>query len=174
MAGNGDGVQLLGYWASPFALRIKWALKLKEIHYEYVEDHLLDKSPMLLQYNPVHKKIPVLVHKAFSKVGAEQEQAAKELRENLKTLESALEGKHFFGGETIGFLDIAVGWIGCWARMNEEVAGVNMIDVEMTPLLGAWFQKFLKLPIIKECLPPQDKLLVHTKEFHKMLMAALT
>lgn len=63
MAGNGDGVQLLGYWASPFALRIKWALKLKEIHYEYVEEHLPDKSPMLLQYNPVHKKIPVLVHK---------------------------------------------------------------------------------------------------------------
>lgn len=112
--------------------------------------------------------------KAFSKVGAEQEQAAKELRENLKTLESALEGKHFFGGETIGFLDIAVGWIGCWARMNEEVAGVNMIDGEMMPLLSAWFQKFLELPIIKECLPPQDKLLVHTKEFHKMLMAALT
>ncbi|KAJ9673952.1 hypothetical protein PVL29_023479 [Vitis rotundifolia] len=104
MAGNGDGVQLLGYWASPFALRVKWALKLKEIHYEYVEEHLPDKSPMLLQYNPVHKEILVLVHKA-----------AKELRENLKTLESALEGKHFFGGETIGFLDIAVGWIGCWA-----------------------------------------------------------
>lgn len=63
MAGNGDGVQLLGYWASPFALRVKWALKLKEIHYEYVEEHHPDKSPMLLQYNPVHKKIPVLVHK---------------------------------------------------------------------------------------------------------------
>ena len=49
-------------------------------------------------------------------------------------------GKQYFGGETIGFLDIAVGWIGCWARMNEE-AGVNMIDEEMIPLLSVWFQK---------------------------------
>lgn len=111
--------------------------------------------------------------RAFSKVGEEQVQAAKELRENLKTLESALDGRQFFGGETIGFLDIAVGWIGYWAPVNEEVAGVKMIDAEMIPSLSVWFQKFLELPVIKECLPPEDKLLAHTKEFHKMLTAAL-
>lgn len=62
MAGSLDQVQLLGYWGGPFPLRVKWALKLKEIDYEYVEEHLPEKSPMLLQYNPVHKKVPVLVH----------------------------------------------------------------------------------------------------------------
>jgi glutathione S-transferase len=35
---------------------------------------------------------------AFVKKGEELEKAAKEVRENLKTLESGLEGKRFFGG----------------------------------------------------------------------------
>ncbi|XP_065860678.1 probable glutathione S-transferase parC [Euphorbia lathyris] len=55
-------VTLLDFWPSPFGMRIRIALAEKGIKYEYKEEDLRNKSPLLLQMNPVHKKIPVLIH----------------------------------------------------------------------------------------------------------------
>ncbi|CAI9760006.1 unnamed protein product [Fraxinus pennsylvanica] len=224
MAPEKELVQLIGFWGSPYVLSVRWALKLKGIEYEYHEENLLKKSPLLLQYNPVYKKVPVLLHNgkplveslmiiqyidetwkqnplqpqdpyeraktlfwakfahekciapmvsSFFKIGEEQEKCVKEACEHLRTLESALEeGKRFFGGETIGFVDIAAAWMGCWARIIEEILSVKLIDEEKMPRLIAWFSNVVEVPALKECMPPTQNLLEHNIKFRKFLVAA--
>ncbi|GJN19973.1 hypothetical protein PR202_gb07293 [Eleusine coracana subsp. coracana] len=61
MAGEGD-LKVLGVWTSPFVIRVRVALNLKGLPYEYVEEDLGNKSALLLSSNPVHKAVPVFIH----------------------------------------------------------------------------------------------------------------
>ncbi|XP_022735176.1 probable glutathione S-transferase [Durio zibethinus] len=57
-----EEVVLLDFWPSPFGMRVRVALTEKGIKYEYKEEDLRNKSALLLHMNPIHKKIPVLIH----------------------------------------------------------------------------------------------------------------
>jgi glutathione S-transferase len=91
--------------------------------------------------------------------GEEKMKAIESAQESLAFLEKQIEGKKYFGGEEIGFLDLAAGWIPHWLNVMEEAGGMKLLDAEKFPSLHEWAQNFIQIPLIRECIPPRDKLL---------------
>ncbi|KAK6936496.1 Glutathione S-transferase, N-terminal [Dillenia turbinata] len=181
-------VELIGQWASPFVKRVKWVLRMKGFEYEYVEEDVRNKSERLLSTNPVHKKVPVLVHngkpiavsclwmilfkglrlafgpnllktrKVLFLKGDEQEEVVKQAIEALDALEGELNAKKFFGGDQVGLVDIVLGWATIWLGVIEEVSDVKLFDSEKHPSLACWMKNFTELSVVKEDIPPRDQL----------------
>ncbi|KAH7844532.1 hypothetical protein Vadar_029068 [Vaccinium darrowii] len=222
-----EAVKLLGYWVSPFPKRVEWALRLKGVEYEYIEEDIYNKTPQLLELNPVHKKVPVLIHgekvipesfimleyidetwkqypilpqdpydramaRFWAKVGdeklfynaqramctqfeEEKERYLKEAVESLEKIEEVLiKGKSkFFGGEKIGYLDIALGWISYWLPVWEEVGSMKIVDPILFPSITAWMENIRNHPVIKDKLPPRDKMVAYFQWFKKEIGASL-
>ncbi|KAL3613717.1 Glutathione S-transferase U1 [Castilleja foliolosa] len=62
-----DEVILLDVDVSMFGMRVRVALAEKGVEYEYREENLMvGKSSLLVEMNPVHKKVPVLIHNGKS------------------------------------------------------------------------------------------------------------
>uniref|UniRef100_A0A0E0F087 glutathione transferase n=1 Tax=Oryza meridionalis TaxID=40149 RepID=A0A0E0F087_9ORYZ len=220
-------LKLLGTWPSPFVVRVRLALGLKGLSYEYVEQDIRDKSELLVVSNPVHKKVPVLIHggkpvcesqiivqyidEAFLGAGAsllpsdpheravarfwaayiddefatkframgeakeeeEKGEAAAQVFAALETLEEAMKaccskGKVFFGGDSAGYVDVALGGFLGWIKAAEALAGVAFLDGARTPLLAAWAVRFSSLEAAKEAIPSVERL----REFHVAMHAA--
>ncbi|GMI79864.1 glutathione S-transferase TAU 16 [Hibiscus trionum] len=213
----GDGnVKVLGAWASPFLMRVRVALHLKSVEYENIEENLLEaKSELLLKSNPVHKKIPVLIHgdnpvcesliivqyidevwstktsilpsdpyeRANSRFWAAyvddkffpalrmvlvgtteeaQKAAMAEVLEGVVLLEEAFKklskGKAFFGGDSVGFVDLAAGSLLAWIKVIEKFTETKLLSEAKTPSLVAWADCFSTHAAVKDVFPDVDKL----------------
>ncbi|CAK9134323.1 unnamed protein product [Ilex paraguariensis] len=183
---KGD-VKLVGSWPSPYVNRVQVALNVKSIDYEFIEENLAAKSNSLLKSNPVQKKIPVLIHadkpicesliiiqyidEWFPLIGelrtaqGEEAKAAviERIVEGLLLLEQVFDncgkGKVFFGGDSIGYLDIALGCFLGWLRVAEITADVKLLSESKTPKLLGWAERFYSNDAVKDVVPEAEKLI---------------
>ncbi|KAL0385675.1 UNVERIFIED_CONTAM: Glutathione S-transferase U17 [Sesamum radiatum] len=218
-------LKLLGTWACPYVNRAELALKVKSIEYEFIEDIPYQKSELLLKYNPVHKKIPVLIHgdrpvcesliivqyiddawatgpsilpsdpydralsrfwvayiddkwfptmKQLETASGDEERATVvgKVLEGFALLEEAFvkcsKGKAFFGGDNVGYLDIALGCFLGWVKVAEIIGGGKLLDESKFPGLAGWAERFLSHDVAKDILPDAMKIL----EFFGKVQAA--
>ncbi|RDY04423.1 hypothetical protein CR513_11866 [Mucuna pruriens] len=212
-----DEVVLLDFLLSTFGMRVRIALAEKGIKYELKEEDLMSKSPLLLQMNPVHKKIPVLIHNGkpicespiiveyieevwkdknpllpcdhyqraqarfwadygdkkiyiigkmlWTTKGEKQEAAKKEFIEALKLLEEQLGEKTYFGGDNLGFVDIALVPYYSWFKVY-EIFGTLNIENEC-PKFIAWAKRCLLKESVSKSLPDQHKVYEFIVEIKK-------
>ncbi|CAN6319424.1 unnamed protein product [Urochloa humidicola] len=231
MASNGEeqpaAVRVIGGWASHYAIRVYVALKLKGVEYEFLQEVVGNKSELLLKSNPVHKKIPVLLHhgKPIAEsmvilqyidvvwasdgapailpadpyarsverfwaqyvddkiapasvvlrgvVNGDKDEAAAQVSTALQHLEEAFvkcsQGKSYFGGDNIGFLDIVLGSHLGWLKAAEEIAGVKVLDESKFPELTAWADRFYAHHAVRDVMPETDRLV----QFNTYLISVL-
>ncbi|KAG5087767.1 hypothetical protein AAZX31_01G038400 [Glycine max] len=109
---------------------------------------------------------------------AEDDEAKKphfeQAEEGLERLEEVFnkysEGKAYFGGDSIGFIDIGFGSFLSWMRVIEEMSGRKLLDEKKHPGLTQWAETFAADPAVKGILPETDKLV----EFAKILQLKWT
>ncbi|XP_061371488.1 probable glutathione S-transferase isoform X2 [Gastrolobium bilobum] len=175
-----DEVVLLDFWPSPFGMRVRIALAEKGIKYENKEEDLINKSPLLLQMNPVHKKIPVLIHsdpyqraqarfwadlvdkkiydirrKLWTTKGEELEAAKKGFMDAIKLLEEQLGDKAYFGGDKFGFVDVAVIPFYSWFKVYKIFGNIN--TESECPKFIAWAKRCMQKESVSKSLPEQEK-----------------
>lgn len=99
--------------------------------------------------------------------------AIAQVEEGLALLEEAFgkcsKGKAFFGGDQIGYLDIAFGCFLGWLKVTEKFNGIKLLSEAKTPGLVNWADRFCSDAAVKDVMPNTDEL----AEFGKMVIAKI-
>jgi len=104
------------------------------------------------------------VWKTFLSKEEEREENKEEACELLRSLESELKDKKYFGGDDIGYLDIAANVVAFWIQRVESVVGIDLLNQDSFPILCKWIERlYHEIPLMKECLPPKERHLVYIK-----------
>lgn len=112
---------------------------------------------------------PALRMAAITKSEDAKAKAMEEVEEGLLQLEAAFialsKGKSFFGGETIGFIDICLGSFLVLLKAREKLKNEKILDELKTPSLYRWANQFLSNEMVKNVVPDIDKVAKFIEEF---------
>ncbi|KAE8686912.1 hypothetical protein F3Y22_tig00111027pilonHSYRG00485 [Hibiscus syriacus] len=218
-------VKVQGTWSSPFVMRVRIAFHLKSLNYEFVQENMMQgKSELLLKSNPVHKKVPVLIHghnpiwsplsltlfTTSTRSGPPHLPFSLPISTNTPILDFGLpmpttryvihnslpgreecvgwfnggsqkggdgggvegavvleeafkkwsKGKTYFGGDDLGYVDIAVGSFLAWIKTIEKFTETKMFSEAKTPSLAVWADCFSSNAAVKDVFPTLISLLI--------------
>ncbi|XP_066314621.1 probable glutathione S-transferase GSTU6 [Miscanthus floridulus] len=156
---------------------------------QYIDEAFSTNGPSLLTVEPYERALArfwgaYIDDKLFSsafqvrkaKTEEEKAEALKQTFAAVETLEAAFKelskGKPFFGGDSVGYLDIVLEGFVPMVYYGEARYGIKLFDDTRSPLLVAWVQRFGALDAAKAILPDVDKLVEYSKM--KQARAAMT
>jgi len=92
----------------------------------------------------------------------DKDEAAAQVSTALKHLEEAFvkcsQGKHYFGGDRIGFLDLVLGSHLGWFKAVEKISGIKLLKEAKYPEITAWADRFCTHHAVKDGMPETDRL----------------
>ncbi|TVU31927.1 hypothetical protein EJB05_23638, partial [Eragrostis curvula] len=102
------------------------------------------------------------------KTDEERAEVMHQTLEAVEVLEGGLKecsgGKGaFFGGDSIGYIDILLGGLVSWVKATESLSGIKLIDTTKTPLLAAWMEHFCELHVAKTILQDVNAVVEYAK-----------
>ncbi|KAK4370266.1 hypothetical protein RND71_009741 [Anisodus tanguticus] len=137
---------------------------------EYIDQVWHDKYPLFPSHpyersqagfwaDYIDKKIYSTGRKVWSGKGEDQEKAKKEFIEIFKTLEGELGDKTYFGGDNLGFVDLAL------------TCANFSIEAEC-PKLVAWAKRCMQIESVSNSLPHPHNIYAYVLELkHKLGLA---
>ena len=131
---------------------------------------------MLLTYIHVWQLVAAWFQAFRGKTEDERLEGSQQLLVVVETLEGALrecsKGKPFFGGDSVGFLDVMLGGLLSWLHGTGALCGVEFLDAARTPLLSAWAERFGALDAAKAILPDVGEVVEFAKTWRAQKAAA--
>ncbi|XP_072963309.1 glutathione S-transferase U17-like [Typha angustifolia] len=124
----------------------------------------------------IDDKVPPSLRIIMGLLPGSEEEAVNQILTALQLLEKAFEkcgeGNDFFGGETVGYVDIALGCYLGWFKAMEKMNGFTILDESKTPLLVGWANRFCSHDSVKGVMPEVEMLIEFNKKVRDKLNVA--
>ncbi|KAE8789043.1 putative glutathione S-transferase GSTU6 [Hordeum vulgare] len=136
---------------------------------QYIDEAFPGAGPSLLPDDPseramarywadfIDDTLVRAMHKAtWGESDREKVEGKNQVVSAVETLEGALRdcSKPFFGGNSVGYVDVVLGGLLGWVRATDTVQGVKTFDdPAITPLLAMWAYRFDALKTVQVVMP---------------------